>query len=228
MRLLFILLPLLLLAGCTITKRHFGPGYHVEWKKSSSKEENQSDKENQSYPYYQGCHFGKSEITLTAISSPFPIDTFNPEISQESEVIVSEIEADVVSDPENAKFELNEDFPLQIDQSILEYPKEEHVKKTEPLTWVAFILLVGIAVSAGLISMYSSFLYLGASAFLSGLALLLTIFAFISFIRVIRNRDRYKNKGLTYFLFVVSISALLVAGVYFMVTAALDNMGQIM
>ncbi|WP_343634659.1 hypothetical protein [Fluviicola sp.] len=225
MRLLFIVF-ILSLTACTITKRHFGPGYHVEWKKSHSEEEHQSNKENQSD--YPEDHPGKSEITVQVTSSPSPIDSIRPKVSQKSEVILGDTEADVASYPENSKSAFNEDFPMQMDQPSLEDPKEEPAKKTEPLTWVAFILLVGIGISAGLISMYSSFLYLGAGIFLTGLALLLTVFAFISFVRVVRNRDRYKNKGLTYLLFFISITALFVGAVYLIAVSALSSMTPIM
>ena len=44
MRLLFTL-SILLLVGCTITKRHFGPEYHIEWKKAYSQAEKEDENE---------------------------------------------------------------------------------------------------------------------------------------------------------------------------------------
>ena len=224
MKILFTL-SILLLVGCTITKRHFGPGYHVEWKKSVSKEEDQLNRE-KNLSDSKDDHSSQPEITLTAVSSRSSIDSIGPEVSLKSEIILGDTEADLVSYPENSKnSEFNEVVPIRIEQPSLE---EEPVRKTEPLTWVALVLLVGIGISAGLISMYSSFLYLGAGIFLTGLALLLTVFAFISFVRVVRNRDRYKNKGLTYLLFFVSISALFVGAIYLMVVSALSSMSPMM
>ncbi len=222
MKLLVTVLSISLLVGCTITKRHFGPGYHVEWKKWYSEQENQLNRENLSD--YQGDYSGKSEPTLTAVVSPIPIDSIGSEVSQKREVFLADSVVTVSSYAKNSKPELNE-VSVKKEQSSVE---EEPVRKTEPLTWVALILLVGIGISSGLIAMYSSFLYLGAGIFLTGLALLLTVFAFVSFFRVVRNRARYKNKGLTYFLFFVSIAALFVGAVYLIGVSALSSMSPIM
>ena len=46
MKIMFALGSLLLLVSCSITKRHFGSGYHVEWKKPHPKTEKEIDRLN--------------------------------------------------------------------------------------------------------------------------------------------------------------------------------------
>ncbi|MNU64108.1 hypothetical protein D3C71_533780 [compost metagenome] len=119
----------------------------------------------------------------------------------------------------------------QIDNLSLQdsnQPIPEVKKKTEPLTWVSLALFIGIGISIGLISIFSSFLYLGTGIFLGGLALVMFICSLISLIKVHRNPDRYKNKGLTKFMFTLSILCLVAVAIYLLSVVAIASMKPMM
>ena len=71
MKQLFTLLSTSLLVGCTITKRQFNSGYHIEWKKSYSKEKNDLDRQNLidlKYDHSNNVEI-QSEATISLIDS---------------------------------------------------------------------------------------------------------------------------------------------------------------
>jgi len=228
MKRLFILLFLILLVGCTITKRQFNSGYHLEWKKFHSKEKNESQKLN--LIESRDDSSDEPEIQLKSALSP-TVDSTDL-IPQKNEQVVDEIVSNETSFKEIEESELVEITPQQTQEKrVPENPDEvvdEVEQRTEPLTWVSLILFFGIGISAGLIAMYSSFLYLGAGIFLAGLAIILFICALISFIRIHRHPERYKNKWLTKLMFFITIFSLVAAGICLIAAVAVNSMSPML
>lgn len=198
MKILFTV-PILLLVGCTITKRHFGSGYHVEWKKSVSKTKNEVDRLN----------IADSERG----SSMMP---------DENEVILEEMistdtmhRAEVIS-PDQLEILIEEptgfsETPVQSEIKPLiasdqisdeEVPVDEPKRRVEPFTWAALgCILLGLL----LLLTIEFDLALGV---LTGLGILLIIFSIISLIRIVRHPELYKAKGLTWTLFWLSMAGI--------------------
>ncbi len=198
MRLLFILLPLLFLVGCTVTKRHFGPGYHVEWKKSYSKTEHEAYQLNVT-------DLGRESSVMTDENKEIP------------EVIATDTmhRAELIS-PDRLEISIEEptgfsETPVQSElkpviesDQILdeEVPVDESKRRVEPFTWAAFgCILLGLL----LLLTISFDLALGV---LTGLGILLIIFSIISLIRIVRHPELYKAKGLTWTLFWLSMAGI--------------------
>ncbi len=198
MRLLFILLPLLFLVGCTITKRHFGPGYHVEWKKSVSKIENEADqldvtdsrKESSMIP-------DENEVIPEMISTDTThcaelISSDQLEISIEEPTGFSETPVQSEIKPVIESDQISDD----------EVPVDEPKRRVEPFTWAA---LGGIVV--GFFLVLISFLANSPEMILSialfiGIGVIVS--SIISVIHIHRNPERYKGKGLSWILFGLS------------------------
>ncbi len=224
MKLLFTLLSFCMLFACTITKRHFGSGYHIEWKRNLDEKKN--DENPQEKLPLEVSELRESSEEIEATES----DVVTPEVS------LKEIKEDTASLTDGRK--VNKTVGMQcvapqqqVDNLSLQdqgEPAPEVKKKTEPLTWVSLALLFGIGISIILISIFSSFLYLGTGAFIFGLVLVMFICSLISLIRVIRHPDRYKNKGLTNFIFALSATCLVVAALYFLYVGAAASMNLMM
>lgn len=198
MKRLFTLLSILLLVGCTITKRHFGPGYHVEWKKSYSKTEHEAYQlnvtdsgressvmplENEEIPEV----ISTDTIHRAELISPNLLEISIEEPTGFSETPVqSEIKPVIESDQ------------ILDDEDAINEPK----RKVEPFTWAAFgCILLGLL----LLLTIEFDLALGV---LTGLGILLIIFSIISLIRIVRHPELYKAKGLTWTLFWLSMAGI--------------------
>lgn len=214
MKLLFTLLSFCMLFACTITKRHFGAGYHIEWKRNLH--EKHETKENESSR--EKVSLETSELRDLAEEIKIPeSDTIIPEIP------LKEIKGNTLSSTEEEELKTPVGTRCIASQQDLDQPIPEVKKKAEPLTWVSIILFLGIGISVGLITIFSSFLYLGTGIFITGLVLVLFICSLISFIRVSRHPDRYKNKGLTNFMFAFSVTCLIVAALYLLYVGAMES-----
>nr|WP_294861683.1 hypothetical protein [uncultured Fluviicola sp.] len=227
MKQLFTLLSILFLVGCTITKRNFNSGYHIEWKKSYSKEKNEPDRLD--LTDLKDDH--SNEVEIESESTFHPVDSTNLNTRKNESV------ADEIIIPKAVSEEISESEPVEIqnaqvqEKSVPESRDEivdEVEQKTEPLTIVSLLLFLGIGIAAGLIAMYSSFLYLGSSIFLTGLVLVFSILALISFIRVQQNPHHYKNKWLTSLMFIISTCTLVVALLYLLCVIAIESMDPIL
>ena len=220
MKLLFTLLSFCLLFACTITKRQFGAGYHVEWKRNLHEKHETKENENPHGKF----SLEVSEVRDLAEEIKMPeSDTIIPKIPLEEikEHSVSAADEQELKIPVGTRciasqLKLKEEQVTNPSSRDLNQPIPEAKKKTEPLTWVSIILFLGIGISVGLITIFSSFLYLGTGIFLTGLVLVLFICSLISFIRVSRHPDRYKNKVLTRFMFALSMVCLTVVALYFL------------
>ncbi|MNJ83018.1 hypothetical protein D3C87_04320 [compost metagenome] len=219
MKLLFTLLSFCMLFACTITKRHFGSGYHIEWKRNLDEKKNDENPQEKLPLEVSELRASSEEIEATKS------DVVTPEVS------LKEIKEDTVSLTDGRK--VNKTVGMQcvtpqqqVDNLSLQdqgEPAPEVKKKTEPLTWVSLALLFGIGISIILISVFSSFLYLGTGIFLSGLILVMFICSLISFIRIHRHPDRYKNKEMTNILFFFFSTCLIIAVLYLLLTVAVSS-----
>ncbi|MGV3613579.1 MAG: hypothetical protein ACO1N0_21645 [Fluviicola sp.] len=210
MRLIFTLLPLLCLVACTITKRHFGPGYHVEWKKSVSKTENEIDKLNTTDSEYSVILEKEKVIAEVVIptDSAKPneaISQDNPEIQSEEKINVSEAQL------ERQNNSIIKSEPISNDEEL----REEQKRRVEPFTWPALgglllglllVLISFLATSPELILSIAMFIGIGV-----------VVCSIISVAHIRKNPERYKGKGLTWTLFglsTVGIGAVLFTLVY--------------
>ncbi len=220
MRLLFTLLSLLLLVSCTVTKRHSGPGYHVEWKKFYYKTESDVEKEK--------VVNAKDDCPLESENSTtHQTDSLSYSNSQEEKIALEEGVLDEIlisGTIENAE---TENPSQQIEKTSLpekEEPEFQIKQRTEPLTWVSLILLFVAGIALGIIAAYGSILFVGAGILITCLMIAMFVCSLISVIRIHRDPIRYKNKGLTYFLFSLSFICLITAALYLIVISALASM----
>lgn len=209
MKRLFTVLSLLLLAGCTITKRHFGPGYHVEWKKSYSKTEHEVHELNV-------ADSGKEPSVMPDENEEIPkvisTDTMHRVelISPDQLEILIEEPTDLSKAPVQSKIKP----VIESDQiSDDEVPVDEPKRKVEPFTWAALgCIFLGLL----LLLTISFDLALGV---LTGLGILMIIFSIISLIRIVKHPELYRAKGLTWTLFWLSmagISGILVVLIFYL------------
>ena len=224
MKLLFTLLSILLLVGCTITKRHFGPGYHVEWKKSHSKEGNEAEKTNLSDLRENVPEEAETDLKdiAPAIDS-IDLSSLKIEPKEEFETdktVSNQSNQDEVFEPIEVTGRRIQKKPL----SEKEEPEIEIRQRTEPLTWVSLILLFVAGIALGIIAAYGSILFVGAGILITCLMIAMFVCSLISVIRIRRDPNRYKNKGLTHFLFALSFICLITAALYLIVIGALASM----
>lgn len=190
---------LLLVNSCTITKRHFGNGYHVEWKKHWDKtdESAASDElEKTDTLYAQGTisemireeSLSVNEIE-SVIENKVPAKTT---VSGTEEQTQNESGDKLISKEELIREEVN-----TISQST-DYPDDYETKKrVEPLTWVAFSLFL-LALAMFLIPL--SFAAANASVLgliFSLLILIAAVTALISWLHIKKDPSAYKGKTFT-------------------------------
>ena len=202
MRLLFTFLPLLLIVSCTVTKRHFGPGYYVEWKKSHPNEGNEAEKTNLD-------HLKKDfpkEVETDLIVITLQIDSTDLSLL-ENETLADEPKTFESSYTKDLKLENEEVLPSLTERKTVLIEPEEEVdqpkRRVDPFTWAALgSLFLGLLllITIGFAEMTSIVLVILAS--------LMAIFSIISLIRIIRHPELYKAKGLTWSLFWLSMAGI--------------------
>ena len=210
MKRLFTVLSILLLVGCTITKRHFGPGYHVEWKKSVSKTGNEID-----------------HLDVTDTRKELSV------VSEENEVISEEvIPADSLNNnesiyPDNSEILIEE--PTKIFEVSVKWENEPFVeynhisndedavdepkRKVELFTWISLgglVLAIIFIIMIFTISMEFLFFFAAVHYFTFAIS------SMISVAQIRKNPSKYKGKGLTWTLFGLSL-ATIVATIAFMI-----------
>ena len=203
MKRMFILGSLLLLVSCTITKRHFGPGYHVEWRKPVDKQKAPTKSLDAFYSEQNDLKEESAEETLYYSSD---LDFKMPRDSNFRVVIESEKLVDLKLTKNRNSLDLLKTTGERQDQSAQreDLSDEEitiNTQKTEPLTWISLILLFLIGTSLGMIGISGSILFVGAGVLISCLAIAMFVCSLISLIRIKREPNRYKNKGLNLFFY---------------------------
>ena len=212
MKLLFTSLSILVLVGCTITKRHFGPGYHVEWKNSYSKTKNEVDQWNITDSVRESSMMpDENEVIIEEVISTDTMHRVELISPDQLEISIEE-PADFSEAPVQSGIK-----PLiESDQiSDEEVPVDEPKRRVEPFTWAA---LTGIIV--GFLLVLVSFLASSPEMILSialfiGIGVIVS--SIISVVHIHRNPESYKGKGLSWTLFgliTVGIGAVLFAIVY--------------
>ncbi|WP_300664682.1 hypothetical protein [Fluviicola sp.] len=225
MKLLFTLLSFCVLFACTITKRHFGAGYHVEWKRNLEKKKTEENPERKFLLETTELIDSSEEAKVpesVPVSEGIPLKEIDEKMvsSADEQGMKRTIEKQHIASRQEESHRKVDNLSIQ----SLDQPVSEVKKKTEPLTWVSMGIFIGMGISIGLISVFSSFLYLGTGIFITGLVLVLFICSLISFIRVSRHPDRYKNKGLTNFMFALSATCLIIAALYLLYVGAMTSM----
>lgn len=194
-----------ILSSCTITKRHFGSGYHIEWK----------TKEREDAGFAKVWFTGSD--TLCVKKEEFPESALEQKnisnITLESEAWMrkgSEIPIKEQLIPVGGKHlqnEFREEFipvkrPIHEKVKIVaenrDYPDDYETKKrVEPLTWVAFsVFLLAIAMfllplqfavaNASVLGLIFALLIIGAA-----------VTALVSWLHIKKNPSRYKGKTFT-------------------------------
>lgn len=193
---------LLIFYSCTVTKRHFGGGYHVEWKKKWNEDESMAKSK-------------KAETdTLDALSTLVSKADLNQGSSQKEtgsseKEIETATEEPVVNEPkkldQTASYDGlitdNESVPeVKADSAADELPKDAAPKKkVEKLTWVSFaFLLAGIGFGLLPVSLFTSLTL--PLILLALLFLIAFINAVSSAMRIKRTPDKYKAKGFTWLM----------------------------
>jgi FtsH-binding integral membrane protein len=202
MKLLVTVLSISLLVGCTITKRHFGPGYHVEWKKSVSKIENEVDRltmtdsgrESSMVPDENEVIFEETISTDTMRRTEL--------ISPDQLEISIEEPADFSKTP--AKSEIK---PLIVSDQISdeEVPVEVPKRRVELFTWISLGSLILAVIFAILsLTLAGEIPWIFAAVHYFGFV----IFSMISVVQVRKKPSKYKGKGLTWTLFGLGLATI--------------------
>lgn len=216
MKLLITLSLILFLASCTITKRHFGRGYHIEWKSSASSGKSDSkiqdvdstsnltvetrtvESEKEAYlDFNSSSNNGIKEQTLVEQSSADDL----------------ELAQDEVTDP-HVSANILEEKPVSQNGND---PADETMdsKKMEKSTWFSLLFFFLIGIMTAIFSISGFLLTVGAAAILFGLAIGMFITSLIAIIRILRNPDRYKNRVLSFTVFFFSCTFLAISFVAF-------------
>lgn len=204
MKRLFILSSIILLVGCTITKRNFNSGYHIEWKKSFQNS-NEKDAENKELDLNDELSEVRSGISI------------NEQTLSENVILEDSIQTGAVTQSDNLIVQIEEQKGISRTQQELkvdplinvdyvsddEVPIDQLKRKVEPFTWVA---LAGIVL--GLLLLLTIGFVDTTLAVLMGLGLLVIIFSIVSIIRILKHPERYKAKGLTWTLFGLSTAGI--------------------
>jgi hypothetical protein len=216
MKQLFTLLSIFILVGCTITKRQFNSGYHIEWKKSYSKEKNDLDRQNLTDLKYD--HSNNLEIQSESMISLIDSVNLSPQKNESiaDELVIPETSSKEMEETEPVEFQ-NPPIQEQRVPEIQNQVVDEVERKVEPFTWAA----LG-SIFLGLLLLLTIGFTATTLGILTGIGLLACIFSIVSFIRILRKPTIYKAKGLTWTLFFLSmagIGAALLILVYFILIA---------
>lgn len=222
--------------SCTITKRHFGGGYHVEWKKKWNDEKDQSVAKKQepaSDTLYAHATTvpqpGPDKMERLDEKDSRPVVTDHAGLNEKESVDKQVAQNDspshdgITSGDETYREEVQKDVSTD-DQPADSAPK----KKVEPLTWVAFAFLIaGIGFGFLPMALFSSFALPLILFFL--LFLIAFINAVSSALRIHRNPEKYKAKAFTWIVllfssigFVYTLTTLLL----YMVKGSVATFGQ--
>ncbi|TSJ40004.1 hypothetical protein [Fluviicola chungangensis] len=216
MKSLFTLLLILMLTACTITKRHFGAGYHVEWKRAYSKEEKESDKVN--------IVERKGEFSAIPTNDEVVSENGFADSLKARESNLSETHADTITKQTTA-------FGTQVElksNSIVyakevaddEVPIEPEKRRVEPFTWAA----LGCFVLGGILGLLSIVVSIPEITLTLTLACAVTfiIFSMVSIAHIRRNPGAYKARWLSWTFFGLS-SALIGLTLYGMISSVLTR-----
>lgn len=222
MRFTLIAILLLFLASCSVTKRRFNPGFHVEFR--TKIRVNISELETTKIE--EKSIFESTENTLNAHQETEKKPTTN----SQSDSVYSKLEYEANStDSQSILSVYNKPTVNQINDSkkakntakySTKNPEKKHV---EVLTWVALGIILLILIGVGILLLVQAF---------SDFIILLPLFTIpalilstISLSRVTNDPDNYKHKWLTILVAVLSILAALasIAGFFYVIIHSLLN-----
>lgn len=201
---LFVLL--LICGACTITKRHFGPGYHVEWKhRFSEKTPDESGSIEKTVNVYEIPV--ETEFPEKALdSSQFNLPASNDEVKSDSE-------SPVTNDLTHKKSFVKSIEPLKIVRQVTHSkqaekdhpkPKKSDSKRVDVLTWIALGLLSLLLITALIVALLKVLINPVFTIFLI-LAVGSLVLSSISLKRVLNSPEDYSGKALTIIVFALSV-----------------------
>ena len=214
---LFVFFPIALLFSCTITKRHFGPGYYVEWKSSS-------EKSNASLMTIDSTSKLVIETNNTIetvkteesnISAPAIIQFEEQSLVEEQDLTnLLDLKQDQLPNSEETVIQSEE---YQIMQKIDQKDDDEIThKKMQKNTWISLLFFLLLGIMTAIFSISEFLLTVGAGAVLFALALGMFITSLIAVIRIMRNPTLYKNRVLSFTIFFFSCTFLAVGLILFL------------
>ncbi len=215
MKLLIKVSLILFLTSCTITKRHFGPGYHIEWKSYASSEKphsESSDIDLASNVIVEAGPVGPEKEVSFDLKTSSNNGIEEKAFSEQSSADHFNLVQDEVTVPEVANV-LEEKI---VSQNVDDPGNETIVsKKMEKSTWFSLLFFFLIGIMTAIFSISGFLLTVGATAILFGLALGMFITSLIAVIRILRNPDRYKNRVLSFTVFFFSCTLLAIGLIAF-------------
>lgn len=202
MKLLVTVLSISLLVGCTITKRHFGPGYHVEWKKSVSKTENEVDR-------LTMTDSGRESSMVPDENEVIFEETISTDTMRRTELISpDQLEISIEEPADFSKTPAQSEIkPLIVSDRISDekVPVEVPKRRVELFTWISLgslilaviFAILSLTLAIGIPWIFAAVHYFG-----------FVIFSMISVVQVRKNPSKYKGKGLTWTLFGLGLATI--------------------
>jgi hypothetical protein len=221
MKLLIKVSLILFLTSCTITKRHFGPGYHIEWKSSVSSQK--SNSETGSIDSNSGLKVD-AESVESGEESLLDLKVFENNTAEAEKLAEPNLNKPALTTPINCKQDKlpEAEEPIMVYEKNLVTPNQDDPeddttvpKKMEKSTWFSLLFFFLIGIMTAIFSMSGFLLTVGATAILFGLALGMFITSLIAVIRILRNPDRYKNRVLSFTVFFFSCTLLAIGLIAF-------------
>lgn len=199
-QLLFFLICGTLVCSCTITKRHFGNGYHVEWNRKIKIGTDRKENLKTEVP--------ESQVVLKSIYEPdsIPVDKV---YIHDQPIAVSDIGSTEVPEIHPAKqpqvwsgMEIKKDREIKIKESKHEEePEGEKKPVLHPLTYAIWVLW-GISL-AFIIVLIGGNLY--AILVISACMFLAMILGIITIATIRKNPEKYRFKAASYIFSIFSI-----------------------
>ncbi|MCC7303448.1 MAG: hypothetical protein IT233_12485 [Bacteroidia bacterium] len=152
--LLIFLFSLLLLASCTVERRHYMPGWSVDWKKKSHETENTPEKEKDNKataltgPERKDYSFGGETMTDLSDSAPVFRKTDEPSESVSTHTIVI---------PSSSSHLFSKVKPLEWTKRGYAILKDKKPKKTDQLILGILLFIGGLAAMIGIAFAYSGY-----------------------------------------------------------------------
>jgi len=196
--LLLLLMGVGILCSCTITKRHFGNGYHVEWNRKIKTTPHSPESSNMESPE---AHF--------ALKST---DTLIIHQTESSEVVVAETKnaiEDQLVDESTFQFEdeIQKEQPIKTGDSSLVKDTDDDEEEEEapkrimhPLMWGIWGMWSIAIACMFFVTFYAEFLIGVAIGFFIAM-----IFAIIVLRGLRKHREKYRFRGLSYPFAILSI-----------------------
>jgi hypothetical protein len=201
MKLLFTLLSILLLVSCTITKRHSGRGYHVEWKKVHAKTENETEPLNTIDAGQE--HSMRSEESEVRMEAIIPTDSVNTPERISSDPLETLVEEQTIVLETQSEFK---DESLLKSEPVIKDDSVEPKRKVELFTWISLgglgLAIIFALLSLTVLAIEFTWIFIAVNYFI------FVISSMISIVHIRENPGAYKAKALSWTLFGLSLATI--------------------